>query len=108
MKGVPFEFKSLSDVPGLPEVVEDGKTLEENAFKKAREIYLKSGVPSLSDDTGLEVYSLDMQPGVISARYAGEHVTYEQNNIKLLSALQGISYSQRRARFRCVAAFVGH
>jgi XTP/dITP diphosphohydrolase len=106
MKGLPLIITGVAEIPGLPEVVENGKTLEENAYKKAREIYLRTGLPTLSDDTGLEVYYLNMEPGVISARYAGEHVTYEQNNSKLLSALEGVPFSERRARFRCVAAFI--
>jgi XTP/dITP diphosphohydrolase len=106
MKGLPFTITGVTEIPGLSEVVEDGKTLEENAYKKAREIYLKTGIPTLSDDTGLEVYHLNMEPGVFSARYAGEHVTYEQNNTKLLSALERVPFPERQARFRCVAAFV--
>ncbi len=106
MKDLPFELRSAADVPDLSEVVEDGATLEENAFKKAKEIYLRTGIPALSDDTGLEVYYLNMAPGVISARYAGEHVTYEENNKKLLSALEGVPLTGRKARFRCIAAFI--
>lgn len=106
LAGLPLAIKSVLDYPDLPEVVEDGVSLEENALKKAREIFLASGLPALSDDTGLEVFSLDLRPGVISARYAGENVTYADNNRKLLAELEGFPPSRRKARFRCVAAFV--
>ena len=103
LAGLPLELIGLDAFPGLGELIEDGATLEENALKKARQTYEATGLPSLADDSGLEVFHLDMQPGVISARYAGEHVTYEQNNAKLLAALAGVPLSQRVARFRCVA-----
>jgi len=107
LAGLPVELESVLDHPWLPEVVEDGLTLEENALKKAREIFLATGIPALSDDTGLEVFALDLRPGVISARYAGENATYADNNRKLLAELAGFEPSRRKARFRCVAALVG-
>ncbi|HTK83096.1 MAG TPA: RdgB/HAM1 family non-canonical purine NTP pyrophosphatase [Bacteroidota bacterium] len=106
LSGVPLTITSLLDQPGLPEVVEDGATLEENARKKAREIFEATGLPTLSDDTGLEVYHLGMKPGVISARYAGEHATYEMNYRKLLHEMAGVPAGQRGARFRCVAYYI--
>ena len=107
LSNFPGEIKSLVDFPDLPEVVEDGDTLEQNAIKKARETYATLHIPALSDDSGLEVYALGMKPGVYSARYAGEHDNYADNNRKLLHEMREISHDQRRARFRCVAAFVG-
>jgi len=104
--GVPVTFVSLAEFPSVPELVEDGKTLEENALKKARAVHTLTGMPALADDSGLEVFHLDMQPGVFSARYAGEHVTYADNNRKLLAALEGVGPAGRRAQFRCVAALV--
>lgn len=100
------DIVSLLDVKALPEVVEDGTTLEANALKKAREIFLATGIPALADDSGLEVFALGMRPGVFSARYAGEHVTYEANNRKLLSEMKNCPLSERNARFRCIIAFV--
>lgn len=105
LDGLPLRISSLPEYPDIPVVVEDGTTLEANAAKKAHQIFMATGVPALSDDTGLEVYSLAMEPGVHSARYAGTHVTYDQNNLKLLAALAG--KSDRRARFRCVAMLIG-
>jgi len=104
---MPFHFLSLDDDPTLPDVNEDGMSLEENALKKAAVISKHTGLPALADDTGLEVFSLGLQPGVLSARYAGEHVTYAENNAKLLKELNGKTASERKARFRCVAALVG-
>ena len=101
-----IELGSLLDYSSIPEVVEDGKTLEENALKKAREIFRLTGIPTLADDTGLEVLYLGMAPGVISARYAGEKVSYDANNRKLLKELENIPLDKRTARFRCVAAFI--
>ena len=102
----PITFVSLSDYPEVPEVIEDGATLEANALKKAREIFCSTTLPALADDTGLEVFHLGMAPGVLSARYAGKNVSYEDNNKKLLSELHAVPVEQRRAQFRCVAAFV--
>lgn len=102
-----FEAVSLSDIPDAPTTVEDRPTLEENALKKAREAYQSTKLLSLADDTGLEVYYLELQPGVFSARYAGAHATYEENNKKLLRAMNGVPARKRNARFRTVIAIVG-
>lgn len=88
------------------DVVEDGETFEENALKKAREVARATGLPTLADDSGLEVDALDGAPGVHSARYAGEHGDDEANNARLLRELRGVPDAERTARFRCVLAFV--
>ncbi|MEE9268871.1 MAG: non-canonical purine NTP pyrophosphatase [Candidatus Krumholzibacteria bacterium] len=91
----------------VPEVVEDGETLEENALKKARAVRDATGLCALSDDTGLEVDVLRGAPGIYSSRYAGDNATYEDNVRKLLQAMQGVPLEpreKRSARFRCVAA----
>lgn len=80
-------LKSLRDYAELPEVVEDGETFAANALIKARTIAKHLGVPVLADDSGLCVDELDGEPGVYSARYAGEHATDEANNRKLLDRL---------------------
>ncbi|OQA92691.1 MAG: Non-canonical purine NTP pyrophosphatase [Elusimicrobia bacterium ADurb.Bin231] len=89
-----------------PSVLEDGNTLEENAVKKAMAFYKVSGMTVIADDTGLEVKALDWQPGVRSARFAGEKSTYADNVKKLLFLLRGIPYKNRFARFRTVMAVV--
>lgn len=88
----------------IPEPEEDGETLEENAFIKAREIHEATGLPVIADDTGLEVAALNGAPGVFSARYAGPDATYADNCRKLLSALKGVD--DRSARFRTVICYV--
>lgn len=101
---LPVEILSFRDFPDLPEVVEDGATLEENAVKKAEAIAEATGLPSLADDTGLEVEALGGAPGVFSARYAGPEGDYEANNEKLLNELAGVAPDRRGATFRCVVA----
>lgn len=99
------KLMSVLDHPGVDEVEEDQSTLEGNALKKARFWHHHTGLHALADDTGLEVDALDGEPGVFSARYAGESVTYEENVIKLLENMAG--KSNRHARFRTAVAFVG-
>ena len=92
--------------PGdLPDVVEDGKTLLDNARLKARALVVATGVAAVADDTGLEVDALGGAPGVFSARFAGEDATYADNVAKLLRALAALADEggSRRARFRTVA-----
>ncbi len=99
-----IELQSATDYPGAGEVIEDKPDLEGNALKKARFWYMKTGLPSLADDTGLEVDVLGGAPGVYSARYAGEDATYEDNVQKLLAELK--EKENRTAQFRTVAAYV--
>jgi XTP/dITP diphosphohydrolase len=102
-----YDIKDLDDVSGAPATIEDQPTLEGNALKKAREAFAATGMLTLADDTGLEVYYLRLEPGVYSARYAGENATYADNNQKMLAALQGVPSRRRSARFRTVVAIVG-
>ena len=97
-------IRTLADFPTAPEVEEDGATCEANAIKKAREIASATGVPSVADDTGLEVDALGGRPGAFAARYAGENATYEDNCRKLLKELDGVPPIRRTARFVTVAA----
>lgn len=99
-----IELKSTLDFPDAHEVVEDQPDLEGNALKKARYWFNETGIPSLADDTGLEVDALNGAPGVYSARYAGENVTYDDNVEKLLREMD--EESDRKARFRTVIAFL--
>lgn len=100
LEGFPVEVKDLNDFGPIPEVQEDGRTFEENAYKKASFTAKVLGLPALADDSGLEVESLNGEPGVYSARYAGENATDAMNNDKLLEALAG--KKDRKARFSCV------
>ena len=89
----------------VPDVVEDGATLLDNARLKARALVIATGLPAVADDTGLEVAALGGAPGVYSARYAGENATYADNVAKLLGELDALADGggQRDARFRTVA-----
>ncbi|MBS4028585.1 MAG: RdgB/HAM1 family non-canonical purine NTP pyrophosphatase [Ignavibacteriales bacterium] len=106
LSGLQIELLSLKELELDIEVEEDGKTLEENALKKAREIFRATNIPSLADDTGLEVFALNGEPGVFSARYSGTKATYKSNCEKLLHNLKNVSEEIRKAQFRCVIAFV--
>ncbi|MCK4510914.1 XTP/dITP diphosphatase [bacterium] len=108
LRELPVRVLSFHDFPDMPDVVEDGATLTENAIKKASEVASFTGLPALADDTGLEVDALDGAPGVRSARFAGEPSNWEENNSKLLSDLSGIEGSARAAAFRCVVALAMH
>lgn len=86
-------------------VVEDGKTFEENAVKKAETIMRATGKPTIADDSGLCVDFLGGAPGVYTARYAGEDATDQENIEKLMAALDGVNFDKRAAKFVCVIAF---
>lgn len=102
--GLDLRIKTLDDYPDLPEVEEDGSTFEENALKKARVVRGETGLTALADDSGLEVKVLDGAPGIYSSRFAGENVTYEDNNLKLLDMMKSVPAEKRAARFRCIMA----
>lgn len=86
------------------EVVEDGKTLIENAYKKAKTLYDLKKLPTLADDTGLFVKSLNLRPGIYSHRYANENPTYKENRDKLLFELK--DKEDRTAYFMTVVCFI--
>ena len=102
--GLPIEWVNLGAFPDIAQVEEDGATIEDNAAKKALFPARASGLWTLADDTGLEVAALNGEPGVLSARYAGDGCDYAANNAKLLEALQGFAGADRAAAFRCVMA----
>ena len=106
LTGVPVEVVTLEQFPSVSESVEDQETIEGNALKKARDVYRQTHVPTLADDTGLEVDYLNKAPGVYSSRYAGPQATYSDNCRKLLLELKGLPPRRRGAQFRCVLAFV--
>jgi XTP/dITP diphosphohydrolase len=105
LAGLPIELVTPKDV-GIDLVVrETGETFEENAVLKARAYAEKSGLLTLADDSGLEVATLDMRPGVHSARFAGDGADAAANNALLLRELERTT-GPHRARFRCVLALV--
>jgi XTP/dITP diphosphohydrolase len=98
------EILTLENFPGFPKIEETGKILEENAILKAKAIHQFTGLPSLADDSGLEVDALDGMPGVLSSRFAGEHCSYKDNNRKLLTLMKDIAWEKRGAQFVCIVA----
>ena len=99
-----IELLSLRSYPDAPDVVEDGKTYEENAIKKASTLAEYTGHLTIADDSGLEVDALDGAPGVHSARYAGENASDQDRIVKLLEALQNVPDDRRSGRFICAVA----
>lgn len=104
LAGLPFTLHFLPDLDNVPEIVEDGTTFLANAVKKATVAAAAAQMLSLADDSGLEVDYLAGQPGVYSARFAGEEGNDAANNAKLLALLEGVPTEQRSARFRCAIA----
>ena len=103
---ISIELLSLDDFPDIDEIVEDGNTLEENALIKARTVYEMTNIHAWADDTGLEVDALNGEPGIYSARYAGETCSYSDNVNKLLKNMENIPADKRTARFQTAIAFV--
>ena len=99
-----IELVGLDSFPGLHDVEEDGKTFEENALKKAREMCIASGIPAIADDSGLCIDFLNGDPGIYSARWAGSHGNDAANTEKVLEQLKDVPDNQRGAHFTCVAA----
>ena len=104
LKGSGVKVKSLADFPHCPEAIENGRTFEANAKKKARIYAAHTKTLTLADDSGLMVSALNGKPGVYSARFAGENGTYQDNNRKLLKLLKNIPEPKRKAKFVCVIA----
>ncbi len=98
----PVEVMSLEQFPEIGDIEETGSTLYENAKLKADTVNRVTNLPCLGDDTGLEVDALGGAPGVYSARYAGDNVSYEDNMMKLLSELRSTPSEKRTARFRTI------
>ena len=101
-----IELLSLKDAGIHADIVEDGKSFEENAQIKAKAICELTGEIVLADDSGLEIDYLNKEPGVYSARYMGEDTSYEIKNQALLDRLKGVPKEQRTARFVCAVAAV--
>lgn len=94
-----IRFNGLDKYPSMPDVVEDGMTFHENAFRKAKAVFDHTGTPSVSEDSGLEVDALDGAPGIYSARFASDDATDKDNIDKLIEDLRLIPYEKRTARF---------
>ena len=101
-----LELATLDEAGIEGDAIEDAATFRGNAIIKARFYCGLSGMPTLADDSGIEVDALGGGPGVYTKRYAGPDATDEQNNAKLLAELGDLPMERRRARYRCVLAFL--
>ncbi|MFA4910061.1 MAG: XTP/dITP diphosphatase [Desulfobacteria bacterium] len=106
IKGLQVEILFLKDIPEVPVVREGGSSFRENALMKAEVIASFTKKVSIADDSGLAVDFLKGEPGVYSARFAGEDANDDKNNKELLRRLEGVPISKRGATFRCVIAVV--
>ncbi len=100
------EILSMKEAGIDIDIVEDGKTFEENALIKARAVCKASGHLALADDSGLEVDALNKEPGIYSARYMGEDTSYDIKNQNIIDRLEGVPDEKRTARFVCAMAAV--
>ena len=103
---LPLEILSMKEAGVSADIVEDGKTFEENALIKARAICKLAGEMVLADDSGLEIDYLNKEPGIYSARYIGEDTSYHIKNKSLIDRLEGVPDEKRTARFVCAIAAV--
>ena len=97
---------TLKDFPEIDDIIEDGDTLEANAFIKSRTVFNKTGISTISDDTGLFISALNGDPGIFSARYSGENCSYMDNVNKVLTEMNNIDISLREATFKTVVTYV--
>ena len=98
------DIQSMKEAGINVDIVEDGKTFEENALIKAKAVAEHTDAIVLADDSGLEIDYLNKEPGVYSARYMGEHTDYHIKNANLIQRLEGVPDEKRDARFVCVIA----
>ena len=105
MSGLDVELLSCNDID-IPDVEETGTTFVENAILKAKSAARATNLPSIADDSGIEVDYLNGRPGVWSARYAGVGASNKENNIKLLEELKDVPDDDRGACYRCVIVFM--
>jgi len=104
LKDMDVEILSFLDFDDYPNVEETGKTFLENAELKVKAAYKQFGIPSIGDDSGLEAFQLNGEPGIFSARYAGENAADEENNLKLINKLN--KYPEPHpGRFVCAAVY---
>ena len=106
LSDVDTEILSMKEAGIFADIVEDGKTFEENAVIKAKAVCALCGETVLADDSGLEIDYLNKEPGIYSARYAGTNTSYDIKNSLLLSRMKGVPDKQRTARFVCAVAAV--
>ncbi len=101
-----IEIVSMKDAGYYTEVEETGTTFEENAYLKASAIAKKCNLPTLADDSGLEIDYLNKEPGIYSSRFMGEDTPYPVKNAELLRRMEGVPDEKRTARFVCAICLV--
>ena len=106
LSDIGLDVVSMGEAGVDAEIVEDGKSFEENALIKARAVSKASGEPALADDSGLVVDALCGEPGIYSSRWMGEDTSYHVKNTEILRRLEGLPDEKRTARFVCVCACV--
>ena len=107
LEGTPFVVTTMKEEGFDPDIVEDGKTFEENALIKARAVHaLANGAYVMADDSGLCIDALDGAPGIYSARFCGENSTYPEKFAKIFEMLKDVPEEQRTAKFVCSIAVV--
>ncbi|MFP4496820.1 MAG: RdgB/HAM1 family non-canonical purine NTP pyrophosphatase [Vulcanimicrobiota bacterium] len=97
---------TTSELGEMPDPVEDGSSYRQNAVKKAMHYYHLTGLPTLADDSGIEIEAFDNEPGIYSSRYLGEDLTYEERNKKVLEKMKNVPEEKRSACFRCCCVLV--
>lgn len=106
VKGLDLKIISQREAGYDIEVEETGKTFEENAILKAEAIYKISNMPVIAEDSGLEIDSLNGEPGVYTGRYAGENATSQDKIEKVLKLMENVEENKRTARFKCVVCYI--
>jgi XTP/dITP diphosphohydrolase len=106
LEELPYKVMSMEEAGFKGDIEETGKTFEENAFIKAREVFNVTGGMVMSDDSGLEVDYLNGAPGIYSSRYAGEGASDQDRNEKLLRELKTVPFEKRTGRFVCAIALI--
>ena len=106
LSSLDVKLLNLYDFPEIKEIIEDGETLKDNALIKARTVHSITSIPTISDDTGLEVDALGGAPGVFTARYAGKNCSYLDNVNKMLKEMKNVPANKRGATFKTVMAYV--
>ena len=101
-----FDVISMRQAGFTDEIIEDGDTFEENAHIKARAVFEATGLPTIADDSGLEIDFLNGAPGIYSARYAGENATDKERCEKVLEEMHDVARPLRDARFVCSIYFI--
>ena len=100
-----YELLTLKELNIEIEVEENGKTFEENSLKKAKEIYEKTKIPCIADDSGLCIDKLDDWPGVYTARFIGGETTRRKRNLEIIEKMKNLKGEDRKARFVCVVTY---